>query len=345
MTWDEFVQQLMAEEYYGKAYDPNLHYDALPASARTVPGANNYLFPTMLSRDVLDTLRFRINIAPNVMVVCSTDGQLLKMGFEESQLGPRRNRNRIVLSNPNTNGFYKIMALNEPSIVVIPKNPLNIFLDTVESNFATAQFNFAITTEKSYTNLNFIDLSAAMKKYAYDCNLMVGFNYDATTKKFRFEFPNNTNLENITVVIPPELAERLGFGLQTDITRSNRTGTKVDDSEDISLTNDKARALTFDTSLVIVSYNDSSSMTTVGINDSYMAALYPSGLGSMIIPAVESCFKPATMKLSKTLYGHSGFVLANFKLSRFLDNSEFVNFIWNKGAYISGVLRGAKPSS
>jgi hypothetical protein len=345
LTWDEFVQKVMAEEYYGKEYDPNLHYNKLPASARSVPGANNYLFPTNLSQSILKTIRFRINIAPNVNIVCSTDGQLLDMGFDADQLGPRTGRKKIVFSNPNVTGFQKIMAFNEPNIVIIPKNPLNIFLDTIEPNYATAPFSFAITTEKSYTNLNYKELAAAMQKYSYSCNFILGFSYDATTKVFRFEFPNNTSLENITVVIPPELAERLGFGLQTDITRNNNTGKKVEDEFDVSKTQDKARALAFDTSLVIVSNNDSSSMTTVGINDTYMAALYPTGLGSMVIPAVEYHFKPPTMKLSKTLYGSDGFVNANFKLSRFLDNSTFVNFVWNKGAYISGVLRGAKPLS
>jgi hypothetical protein len=62
----------------------------------------------------------------------------------------------------------------------------------------------------------------------------------------------------------------------------------------------------------------------------------------METPMVESCHEPATMMLSSTLATAKGYVLPKFKLSRFLDNRNFVNFVWTQGAYVSGILRGRK---
>ena len=344
MSWDEFVQNVMAEEYYKKPFDPNLHYNQLPESARSVPGANNYLFPTNLSPDVLDTLRFRINIAPHVNVVCSTNGQLLSMGFLADQIGPRSKNNRFYFSNFEAMGFRTITALIPPTIVAIPANPLNIFLETNELMYATDPFTFQITKEKSYSNVLYKELATTMARYANHVNFMFGFGYDETTKKFTFEYPMNASLNKITIVLSTDLAERLGFGLTTNIISLTNTGKKVEDVFDVDTVENKARALIMDTGPVICSNHNTSSMTTVGITDSYMAALYPANFGTtLVIPAVESCFVPPTMTLSKTLYGSQGYVNGNFKLSRFFDDGQFVNLMWTMGAYISGTLRGAKP--
>ena len=346
VTWDEFVQNVMAEEYYKKPFDPNLHYNKLPESARSVPGANNYLFPTNLSPDVLDTLRFRINIAPHVNVVCSTNGQLLKMGFIPDQIGPRRTNNRFYLSNGDNMGFLTITALNTPTIVIFPTNALNLFLESNIPMYVTEPFTFSLTKEKSYTNVNYKELGTAMGMYANYVNFMLGFGYDETTKKFTFEYPMNASFSKITIALTSDLAERLGFGLTTDITSDANTGKSVEDVFDVATVESKCRALIMDTGPVICSYHNNSSMTTVGITDSYMAALYPAQFGTtLVIPQLESCFKPPTMMLSKMLYGSQGLVTANFKLSRFFDNNNLVNLMWTMGGFISGTLRGAKPVS
>jgi hypothetical protein len=344
LTWDEFVQNVMAEEYYKKPFDPKLHYNALPVSARTVPGANNYLFPINLSPDVMDSLRFRIHLAPHVNMVCSTNGQLLKMGFLQDQIGPRRANNRFYFSNLEPMEFKTITALLPPNIVIIPQNPLNVFLETNTPMYVTVPFTFSLTKEQSYSNVNYKELNTRMAMYGNVVNYMFGFNYDETTKKFTFEYPINASLSNIQIVLSTDLAERLGFGLTTDITSENNTGKTVDDVFDVDTVESKARALIMDTGPVVCSYNDASSMTTVGITNSYMAALYPTHFGtSMVIPQVESCFKPPTMTLSNILYGSQGLVTAKFKLSRFFDENQLVNLVWTMGAYISGTLRGAKP--
>jgi len=345
MTWDEFVQIVMAEEYYRAPYDPDLHYDKLPESARSVPGANNYLFPTNLSLDVMDSIRFRINIAPHVNVVCSTDGQLLKMGFIQNQIGPRKKNNKFIFSNRYSMGFMTITALLPPTINFIPANPLNIFLESNIPMYATEPFSFFLTKEKTFKNINFTEISNVMDKYATDyVNFTFKLGYDETTKRFSFEYPMNASFNSMVIVLSTDLAERLGFGLTTEITINNNTGKKVDDAFDVSIVETKARALIMDTNMVLVVNNNVSSMTTVGINEAYMAALYPSNFGTtMVIPQVESCFKPPTMTLSKRLLNNNGSVSANFKLLRFFDHNDLVNLMWTMGAYISGTLRGTKP--
>ncbi len=107
----------------------------------------------------------------------------------------------------------------------------------------------------------------------------------------------------------------------------------------------QARALILDTALVLVSDYYNSSNTTAGMHNAYLTALYPNSSATCLeIPMLESCHKPATMTLSKTLPSSEGFVLPKFKLSRFLDNRSFVNFKWTQGAYISGTLRGKEVS-
>ena len=119
--------------------------------------------------------------------------------------------------------------------------------------------------------------------------------------------------------------------------------TKDADDFNIDETANEARALCLDTALVLISDYYNSSNTTAGMNNSYLTALYPTSTGtSMETPMVESCHAPTTMRLSSTLATSKGFVLPKFKLSRFLDNRNFVDFVWTKGAYVSGILRGKK---
>ncbi len=80
----------MAPSYYSESFDPAKHFNALPHSARKVFGVNNYLLPTLLIGEVLENVRLRINIAPNLF---ATDTHLLSMGFDSSQYGNRKYKN------------------------------------------------------------------------------------------------------------------------------------------------------------------------------------------------------------------------------------------------------------
>jgi hypothetical protein len=255
-NWDEFVQDLMAFQYYGVPYDEKLHYNKLPLSARSVLGANNYLFPTSRVEDVLSNLRFRINIAPNTNVVFSTDSQLLAMGFTPIQIGKRKKYNKFKMENNSVSEFDFITAFLKPSLTIMQGNQLTMGLEPYNNYFVTDPFTVTISREESFKNLNYkVKISEAMQKYAKESNISFGFSYDTTQKKFSFEFPSNSTFDYFAIIIPSELAERLGFDFATGIRKDKRTGKVTKDSNDFNIdeTANEARALCFDTGLVVIS--------------------------------------------------------------------------------------------
>ena len=345
-SWDSFVQDLMAFEYYGVPYNEKLHYNKLPVSARSIPGANNYLFPTSHVTDVMDNIRFRINIAPNTNVVYSTDSQLLALGFIPIQIGKRKKNNKLKMENNLHDEFDCITAMLKPSLTIMRGNQLTIGLEPHSNYIVTDPFTFTVTRKENFKNLNYkTKIAQAMEAYGVRSNLNFGFSYDATAKKFSFEFPDNPAFDYFMIAIPSELAQRLGFDLTTNIKKEKRIGKATKDADDFNIdeTANEARALCLEIALVLVSDYYNSSNTTAGMNNAYLTALYPTSTGtSMEIPMVESCHAPATMRLSSTLANAKGYVLPKFKLSRFLDNRNLVNFVWTQGAYVSGILRGKK---
>jgi hypothetical protein len=342
LTWDQFVREIMAKEYYNTDFDEKLHFNKLPLSARTVPRANNYLFPTTTSESLYENIRWRIHVAPMVDGLFSTPTQLYGMGFTEEQLGgSRRYKRKYVVDNESKNSFKTLVAKNKPVIMFGKNNNLIVSLKSNALAYTTHPIEFSLTKEKSFKNMNYKNtIKKVLQDYASSCNFTTGLNYDETKKMFTFEFSKNPHLRNMSIHLPPELSERLGFNFVSDIKEATGAGKKVEDEIDISQSETKARALAYDTSLVIISHNNSSANTTAGINHSYMAALYPTGFGTLEIPAIESCYKAPTMNLPITLYGNPSTVPATFKLSRFLDDSKLTNLVWTNGAYIFGVLRG-----
>ena len=343
-SWDDFVRTLMSFEYYGEPFNENRHYNKLPESARSVRGANNYLFPIARVRDVMDNIRFRIHIAPNTNLVFSTDSQFLAMGFSPTQIGKRRKYLKLKMENNLVNEFKCIEAEIKPNMVIMRGNQLTLGLEPHSNYFFTFPFVISITREENFKNVNYKTMLAkALQTYAQSSNLNFGFTYDETTKKFSFQFPNNPAFDYFVINIPSELSERLGFEFTTDIKKDARVGKAVRDADSFNVdeVENECRALILDTALVLVSDYYNFTNSTAGMHNAYMTALYPTSTAtSMETPMVESCHTPPTMTLSKTLPTAKGFVLPKFQLSRFLDNRSFVNFKWTQGAYISGILRG-----
>jgi len=344
LSWDDYIK-LMAVTYYGEPYNEAKHYNALPISARTVYGANNYLYPTRLSDATLENLRFRFNIAPNTNALFSTNGQLQSMGFSNSQIGDKVDRNRHVMENDSKTQFETIEAENEAKIELTKDNKMIMSLQVNQKNFYSEQVQVSLTKGESYKNANYLNLiKKGLKELADQCNIETNFSYDTITKIFSFTFPNNPSMDNFTIVVPTELAERLGFGLITDIKENNKTGEIADDTINVNEMADKAIALAMDTSLVIISDDNSSSNLTAGIYEKFMAALYATGKGTMEIPESDFYYEPAKMRVPSIYSGSTATVPATFKLYRYLDRNQLVNLVWKTGAYIYGILRGMEPN-
>jgi hypothetical protein len=107
-TWDDWIVA-MATSYYGVPYSPDLHFNKLPLSARTVKGSNNYLFPTTPTEEDEANIRFRMHLSPNAKIQCSTDGHLFDMGFSIPQIG-NRIKSRYNFINEESNRFAMIQA-------------------------------------------------------------------------------------------------------------------------------------------------------------------------------------------------------------------------------------------
>ncbi len=345
-TWDEFME-IMAMEYYGEALDKTKHYNALPLSARSIPLVNNYLFPTLEIENVRENLSFRLWMAPNTGTYFSTEGHLRAMGFTPKQIGKRVGQKKYVFKNQLYGHFEVVRAQNAPRFDIPQeslKNLLKIDLKALTSVFIPLELNMKMKKKDIFKNENY---ATAMKKAMQDLsaftNTRVNVNYDEAKKKFKFIFPPNQNILQTSVMLTRDLAERLGFGLVDSISQANAQGNRVEDDIDVKRTESKARALGYDTGMILVTNESKTSNNVIGISDQLMCTVYPNAVGVYEISPLESCFSPPTMSLPNFYSGGQNEVAVPFKLYRFLDNSEPAKLDWKNGAFVSGQLRGTKP--
>lgn len=344
VTFKDWVEKLQALNYYGEAFNVKKHFNALPPSARKIENSNNYLFPTKPSPDTLKSLRFRINIAVNTRVNFSTDGHLLNMGFSSDQLGERTGSGvgQFVLRNNESNLFYTLEAEHPPVIPLSVKAEiLRVRMELIQLIFISDTIDAEMSKRNFPINEQFEnEIKAVLELIGTQCNLRTGFEYDKIKKIFKFTFPENVNITSLKIMIPTELAQRLGYGLVSAISRRNAQGQPVLDKPDVKDAHEKAMALSYDTGIVVISDNNTSSNTTSGIFEHSMANLYPTVDGQMVIPSSDICNNPPTMKISTHFTESNEFIPITFKLSRFLEHNKLVNLIWKVGAYVTGNLKG-----
>ena len=347
-TFDQFIQK-MALVYYGEPYDSSKHYNALPPSARSIYDVNNYLFPTVITRQMLENVRYRINIAPNTNMIFSTDGHLLDMGFSAAQIGKRIGRNQFYFFNSHKTAYLVIPAQDEMSID-LNTDPVTfkVRLGINNSIFISEPNYVSISRKDAEKNPNYEkSIKKTMEEFAMECNLKFGISYDDRSKKFTFVFPNNSqnSMRDATVILSTELSERLGFEQVTEITELNKTGNRVEDAPDPKDTEDKARALGYDTSVVIVSdANESFTTASSGVAETYMASLYPTKTGTMQMKINPFCKEQPSMMVDGMFADAPATIPAVFSLSTFLDHNRMIKFNWKVGAFVNGTLRGIHPS-
>ena len=344
--WDQYVQVEMALVYYNKPYNASEHFNALPLSARSVHGANNYLMPTIMSDENREHFRFRLVQAPSVDVIFSTEVPMTSMGFNAQQMGDITGKKQYEILNEDISRFQITTAADEFDDKFSKKSIFKVSLRNHSKIYASQSILVRLTKEESFKNVNYLAmLKTAFETLSYESNLQLDLVYSAKQETFSFVFPVNNSIARSNLIVPTDLAARLGFGLVTAINSSNKDGDPVSQSIDISHTESKARALGYDTGVVIVSDANSPSNTTAGIPDKFMCSLYPTATGTFEISLLENCFKPPTTPLPKFHSSGTGYIPATFNLSRYLDNDELVNLEWKNGAFVSGLLRGTRPKS
>jgi hypothetical protein len=82
--------------------------------------------------------------------------------------------------------------------------------------------------------------------------------------------------------------------------------------------------------------------TKVGIGKRYMAALYPTETGNMVMHVNEICNKQPVMTLPRVNMTNE-YIPATFLLSRFLGHNKLVSLVWKEGFMMQGTLRGVHP--
>jgi len=340
-TWDNFVRNIMAQTYYLEPFNEAKHWDKLPPGAKNVHGSNNYLFPTSLTETNVQNLRFRICIAPNVGVVLSTNGQFLRMGFSDEQMGSRvgRGRGRYFFTNAYPEYFDFTIAQNRASYEMAVLRPLSVTLQPVDDELVTSYFNVVVSRRQELTNLS---LSVVVAKSVVELsdisNINVVFTYNSGTQIFNFSLPPGIE---IRVGLDTALAWRLGYGLVSSINESTSASDKVDDEINVKYALMKSRALCYDTGLVVISDNYMSANTTFGLSNQLVGTLAPSTAGTLeLVPILN----PPKISLPRTVsIGETGVIPLTFKISRFLDSGELVDLRWLVSSYVNGLLRSEKP--
>ena len=340
---EKWVEELMAEEYYGEPFDPAKHFNALPHSAQLVSGSNNYLFPTNLTNDNLPFLVNRLNVAPNTDVAFSNDLALHDFGFSDATIGKRKGRGvgQFRLENEGVESYLAIYSSNLMNPKLAPDaNKLNISCKVHNKMFFSEKVPVKITRGDSYSDAKYeAKLKAAFLVMGEISNFRVGFSFDDVKKTFKFHFPENANLRNLTVLTDRELSQRLGFDFRAQMSVDNPEGKKIPDSSDVKDAREKSIALAYDTGLVVVSDENQASCSTVGISERVMCTLNATHDGQLKIHHGDKCDKPATTQVARFLDNVDGYVSVRFKLSRIVDANDLVALVWKPGSYIQGNLR------
>jgi hypothetical protein len=105
-----------------------------------------------------------------------------------------------------------------PELIVTP-NKFRMFMEVFEENFISKDYSLQITKKDSIKNERFeTELKKAFLGFEKTGNISYGVTYNETAKRFQFMFPRNDRMVNMKVVLPRDLAERLGFELNMEIT-------------------------------------------------------------------------------------------------------------------------------
>jgi hypothetical protein len=101
-------------------------------------------------------------------------------------------------------------------------------------------------------------------------------------------------------------------------------------------TEDRARAPSHETGLIIVLDYNTATYTTVGIGKKYMADLYPTETGNMVMHST------ARHDFAKCEYDKRIYSCDLFTVEVFMPN-KLVNLVWKEGFTMQGMLRGVHP--
>jgi hypothetical protein len=358
----EVVPSMVSMYYGADEYTDEEFFNALEPSARKIPGVNNFKFPTQAyeSPELWSSLRLRLHIAPNTKILASTDGLLKQLGFSVEQLGIPRDRKRYVFENPVTDSYITMVAENPIAEGgQIAGTATTIFPAPLKKTFQTDWFKM-VPKMSDYDNNEYILglVKEAFATLSSKANIFVGMELMAGKKQFRIVYPGNDRLGAV-VHVDRDFSSRLGFEGRLNIDSSvlsvpiAEKNTKVD-------AEGQSRALVYDTVMIMVTMESSSSTITAGLDETLLACLYPTGSGTMAMtnrPPAQNYFsfdlssaKSKHGEFYTTLYPRSVYlptvysgdreVPVKFNVWALGKGSGHTRINWKVPFSISGVLEG-----
>ena len=320
-----------AAAYYDKPYDATLHDNALPVSARTLKNLNPLLFPTTDKEEVLEQVRVRMTIAPNVRVAFSNELILKNLGFDEALIPERGSHKQISYIN----------HLGEQ--MVSHSGTLGVKYETTEGRnskitlytlgrIQPARAHTVTTSRLRELDPNELvhDVSSVVEEISAKCNQTFELRFSRTTNRFIFVYPGNP-ATTVVMRMPPRLARHLGFPNSLDRIESPMQPDILKPPVDTAESERQARTLVFDIGMACVNLEDYFSDTTPQFASMSMASLQATYAGTLTtqptqtFPSVHvTYFKPEL----------------EFSLFRFNESGKPIHLHLPCAAYVQGSLCG-----
>ena len=314
------------EEEAVSTFKRETHDNVLPASARSMPNCNNFLFPD--EPEAIEYSRVRIIIAPNTKLSFSNEHVLNALGFTPNNYGVRGAQQRFHLENKNPDACLEVIAENPPDY------DLNVVVDkTSKIYISVAQpssvFSAVLTTTKfkeKRPTLLLKDLEGFLNKVSEKC--YISFKITYVNKKFTFQLSDDSFTET-KIYIPNTILERTGFQ-NSIVTTTNKTSEVIEQEQlDTAKYMGLSKILTYDTCHVIVTLAGTPAMTSFGQSEQMMAALIPKD--DMLQMVKDVC--PRVLLPENDQY-------LSFKIYRQSESKKMIQLGWPIDCYVYGMLLG-----
>ena len=329
----EFYVDSNAEIYYDEPYNESTHHNALPESAKKLPGVNNFKLPSDL--DEIETVRLRIHIAPMTLVHFSSNTLLEDLGFTADNYGGKEGR-RYHLNNSGVSGYLTVVAKNVPR-ETIQAMPVTFFCTRVMEYYYSPYIKVVINEEEFKSNAKVLaQVQNALKDLNKKTNLTVSLKYTENEKKFKFTLPNKRLV--VSVHCDSRLADRLGYGPVSVIAHGTDPMAAVEKDSKIDA-DALSRALVWDTGMAIVTMDSSSAINTIGLSGQLMATLLPKDPPGILQMNFNSQDEEAAARAPSTVSSQE-MVPLKFNIYTMGKNSSVVPLQWPVNCYVGGVLRG-----
>jgi len=336
-----------SDMYYGGDFDENQYGNALPASARLIQGANNYVMPwsNTTGQDIFNKrIRLRLWLGPYAKAVFSNVQIFVEdLGFKEEQMG-RPVRNQIHLTN-NRSTWYPVAIAKEAPKEQFSKREFKTRVWTTGPYLHTKVKTITMTKREWLKDDKLTDaVAAVVKEFSWSFNTAFSFLFNTSERRYILKMPD-TDILMVHLTCDPEFSHRIGMGYETILSKPMKAEpqkTRMANALDAAK---RALAVVFDTGPIACVLDEMSSNTTSQSVDQIMTSLYPTSSGTLSMPAsVCQCSLTSASSRAVVLgvnrYTGSSTSRITFRLLRIYDDQKLSNFSWVTNGYVYGVLQG-----